>query len=113
MDTKQFDEALVRYWHWYGVPTLLRCPPDPEFKDTDVGLVGVPYCGGNQVERMQYLGPRAVRNRSSAYHRAHREFRINPFELVRVRDLGDAPLARGLNPDMAAEDLQAYYEQLF
>jgi len=105
--------AASGYWHWYGVPTFLRCPFQPDFKDTDIGLVGVPYSGGNSIERMQYLGPRAVRNRSTAYGRAHREFGINPFELVRVRDLGDPPMPRVLVPDLAAEDFQAFFQKVF
>jgi guanidinopropionase len=105
--------APTTYWHWSGVPTFLRCPFQPDLKDTDIGLIGVPYSGGNSIERMQYLGPRAVRNRSSAYRRAHREFGINPFDLVRVRDLGDAPMPRVLNPDNAAEDFEAFFKKIF
>jgi guanidinopropionase len=99
--------------HWYGPATFLRCPFQPDLKHTDIGLVGVPYSGGNLIERMQYLAPRAVRNRSMGYARTHREFGINPFELARVRDLGDAPLARALNPDLAALDFQAFFAQVF
>lgn len=105
--------AVTGYWHWYGMPTFLRCPFQPDLKETDIGLVGVPYSGGNSIERMQYLAPRAVRNRSTSYHRSHRQFKLNPFELVRVRDLGDAPMPRVLNPDMAAEDFQAFFEKIF
>jgi len=109
------DEFAVvsGYWHWYGMPTFLHCPFQPDLKDTDIGLIGVPYSGGNSIERMQYLGPRTVRNRSMAYGRVHRQFRINPFQLVRVRDLGDAPMPRVLNPDMAAEDFQTYFQRVF
>lgn len=115
---KELSEAeagavAAGYWHWYGIPTFLRCPYQADLKDTDIGLIGVPYSGGNGIERMQYLGPRAVRNRSTAYGRSHREFRINPFELARIRDLGDAPMPRGLNPDMAAEDFQTYFQKVF
>lgn len=105
--------AVSGYWHWYGVPTFLRCPFQPDLKDTDIGIVGVPYSGGNSIERMQYLGPRAVRCRSSAYHRAHRQFKLNPFELARVRDLGDAPMPHVLHPDKAAEDFQAFFARVF
>lgn len=105
--------AVTGYWHWYGMPTFLRCPFQPDLEDTDIGLIGVPYSGGNSIERMQYLGPRAVRNRSSAYHRAHREFGIDPFQLVRVKDLGDAPMPRVLNPDTAAEDFLAFFTKVF
>lgn len=113
MNEAQAAAAIAGYWHWYGVATFLRCPQAPDLKDTDIGLVGVPYSGGNAIERMQYLAPRAVRNRSNAYHRAHREFGINPFELCRVRDLGDAPMPRALNPDSAAEDFEAWFKKVF
>lgn len=113
MTEKEMELAVTGYMHWYGVPTFLRCPQATDFTGVDIGLVGVPYCGGNAIERMQYLGPRAVRNRSSSYHRAHREFGIDPFKLARVYDLGDAPVFRTLHPDMAAEDFQAFFEKVF
>jgi guanidinopropionase len=113
MDETDTTRLAMNYMHWYGPATFLRCPLREDLEDTDVGLIGVPYSGGNAIERMQYLGPRAVRNRSAGYHRAHREFGINPFEMVRVRDLGDAPVPRMLNPDMAAEDFQDYFEKVF
>lgn len=113
VDEAQGTDAVLSYWHWYGVPTFLRCPFQPDMQDTDIGLVGVPYSGGNSIERMQYLGPRAVRSRSTSYHRAHRKFRLNPFELARVRDLGDAPLPHMLNPDEAAEDIESFFRKVF
>jgi guanidinopropionase len=113
LSQEEAEAAVAGYWHWYGIPTFLRCPFQPDLKDTDIGLVGVPYSGGNGIERMQYLGPRAVRNRSTSYHRCHREFGINPFEVLRVRDLGDAPMPRVLNPDMAAEDFKNYFRKVF
>lgn len=35
------------YQHWFGPATFLRCPYQPDGKDTGIGLVGVPHCGGN------------------------------------------------------------------
>lgn len=63
---------------------------------------------GNPAGRMQYLGPNGIRNRSSGYHRYHREFKVDPFALARVSDLGDTPVANALNPDMAADDNEAF-----
>lgn len=107
------NKAVASYQYWFGLPTFLRCPYQPDLKDTDIGLIGVPYSGGNGIERMQYLGPRAARHRSSSYGRSHRKFRINPFELARVRDLGDVAFPNGLNPDLSAADCQAFFEKVF
>ncbi len=107
------DNMASNYLHWYGVATFLRCPYQPDLKDTDIGLVGVPFGGGNPIEHLQYLGPRTIRNRSAGYRRTHREFMINPFELLRIRDLGDVPIDNSLNPDRAAEDFQAFFEKVF
>lgn len=107
------DRLLPTFWHWFGIPSFLRCELRTDFGDTDIGLIGVPYSGGNTIERMQYLGPRAVRSRSSSYHRQPRAYDFDPFEVARVHDLGDAPVVRAINPDTAAEDFQTYYEGVF
>ena len=98
--------------YWSGIPTFLRCPYRPDMSGTDIGLIGFPYSGGNHIERMQYLGPRAVRHRSSSYHRHLREFRIDPFAVLRVSDLGDVPLPRVFNPDLTAEDAENFYRKV-
>lgn len=98
MTTEELDQATGFYQYWNGIPTLLRSPYRPDMSDTDVGLIGFPYSGGNSIERMQYHGPRAVRHRSSAYRRAHRGFQLDPFETLRVSDLGDVPLPNILIP---------------
>jgi guanidinopropionase len=100
------------YWHWHGVATFLRCPYRPDMEDTDVGLIGFPYSGGNPIERSQFLGPRVVRNRSNGYHRMHRGFQLNPFENLRVSDLGDVPMPRILNPDLTAQDAEDFYRRV-
>jgi len=107
------EQAVKSYQYWFDIPTFLRCPHQPDLKDTDIGLVGVPYSGGNSIERMQYLAPRAVRCRSSSYGRAHRGYGINPFQMARVRDLGDVSIPRMLNPDLAAADIQEFFERVF
>ena len=107
------DDLFASYQHWSGIPTFLRCPYQPNFQDTDIGLIGFPYAGGNPVEHMQYLGPRTIRNRSMGFARSHREFKVNPFKLARIRDLGDVPQLHPLVPDLNAADAQAHYEKIF
>lgn len=109
---QELAETTGRYWHWYGVPTFLGCPHRQNFDDTDIGLLGFPYSGGNAIERMQYLAPRTVRNRSQAYHRVLRTTRFNPFTACRVNDLGDVPLANILNPDLAAAEAEVFFRDL-
>lgn len=112
ISSNEMDAALYSFLHWYGIPTFLSCPYRQNFEETDVGFIGFPYSGGNSIERMQYLAPRAVRCRSQAYHRSHREFGINPFELLRFSDLGDVPMGRGLVPDLAVQDQQQFFAKV-
>lgn len=109
---RALGEAVMGYWHWAGVPTYLRCPHRPDLSETDIGLIGFPYSGGNAIERMQYLAPRAVRNRSSSYRRTLRSTRFDPFSACRISDLGDVPLINMLNPDLVAADAERFYRQV-
>jgi guanidinopropionase len=104
--------AVLGYQHWNGVATFLRSPHRPDLNETDIGLIGFPYSGGNAIERMQYLGPRAARNRSAAYRRMHRGFQIDPFAICRVSDLGDVPVVSQLNPDQATKEAEAFYRRV-
>ena len=46
------SKGASNYMYYSGIPTFLRCEYDgPE--NADVGIVGVPYSGGNWVERTQ------------------------------------------------------------
>jgi guanidinopropionase len=42
----------------------------------------------------------------------HRELHIDPFEKLRVSDLGDVPMPRILNPDLVEEDAETFYRQI-
>jgi guanidinopropionase len=108
----EMNEYSLKYRFWHGIPTFLRAPYKPNMEETDIGLIGFPYSGGNPVERMQHHGPRAVRNRSCAYNRAHRFFQINAFESLRISDLGDVPLPNILNPDISALDAEKFYRKV-
>lgn len=112
MTSEALNDTVSRYQHWNGVATFLRCPHQPDMSNTEIGLIGFPYAGGNFVERMQYLGPRVLRNRSMAYHRFHPGFQIDPFVKVKVSDLGDVPIKSGLNPDLATKEAEQFYRRV-
>jgi len=112
LSAAEAEAATGAFLHWHGIATFLRCPYRPDMSETDIGLIGFPYSGGNFVERMQYLGPRAVRNRSAAYRRRLRGVDVDPFAVCRISDLGDVPVADALTPDLAVQAQQAFYERV-
>lgn len=54
MSKEELDQACGMYQYWNGIPTFLRSPYNPNMSDTDVGLIGFPYSGGNSIERMLF-----------------------------------------------------------
>jgi guanidinopropionase len=87
------DRLLLEGTYWWGPATLFRCELEADPAACDVALVGIPHSSGNgSTERDQHLGPRAVRNVSGLQRRMHAEFGFSPWEVCRVRDLGDVPL---------------------
>jgi guanidinopropionase len=115
MTYKATEEDTLRmvegYTYWQGFPTFLGCPAEVDPSTADIALVGLPWTS-NPIERTQYLGPRAVRHRSKAYHRAHREFRVDPFALARIRDFGDVRITNLGLPDKAVGEVTEFYARL-
>ena len=69
------DQIMMETLYWWGIPTLFRCKNDPDPKNCDIALVGVPHSTGNgTTERDQHLGPRAVRNISAMLKRSHLKY---------------------------------------
>lgn len=97
--------------NWYGIPTFFGCEVETDPKKADIALVGLPWTY-NLMERTQYLAPRAVRNRSRLYRRMHREFRVDPFSLARIRDFGDVPIVNWNLPDTAVLEVEQFYAKL-
>ena len=72
------DQIMMETLYWWGIPTLFRCKNDPDPKNCDIALVGVPHSTGNgTTERDQHLGPRAVRNISAMLRRSHLQYGID------------------------------------
>jgi len=78
-------QARPRYT---GIPTFFRAPHTESLAETDIGVIGVPYDGGVTNRTGARHGPRAVRDQSSLLRRLH-PHGIAPFDVARVRDLGD------------------------
>jgi guanidinopropionase len=92
------DQIMMETMYWWGIPTLFRCKNDPDPKNCDIALVGVPHSTGNgTTECDQHLGPRAVRHVSAGLRRVHLDMQINPWEKKIINDLGDVPLPEANN----------------
>jgi guanidinopropionase len=107
------QQRTMETLYWWGVPTLFRAPFDPNPKNCDIALVGVPHSSGNgSTERDQHLGPRAVRNVSAHNRRYHQKFDFSPWERCRIHDLGDVPLPEAMDNEKCVERISAFYREI-
>ncbi|MGF6572536.1 agmatinase [Paraburkholderia fungorum] len=84
------DAGLVP--RFAGIPTFMRLPTVTNLTDVDIALVGVPWDGGTTNRAGARHGPREIRNMSSFMRRVHHVSGIAPYDLLRVGDVGDAPV---------------------
>jgi len=110
--TKNHD-AFMNALYWYGVPTLFRAPHNPDPRECDIALVGVPHSTGNgTTERDQHLGPRAVRDISANGRRVHMKFELDPWIKCRINDLGDVPLTHANDNEKSIEHITRFYQRV-
>lgn len=107
------DMVLLEALYWWGVPTLFRCPHDPDPAHCDIALAGVPHSSGNgSTERDQHLGPRAVRHVSAHNRRAHAAYELVPWDTCRINDLGDVPLPEAMDNEACIERITTFFRRL-
>ena len=92
----------------YRHPDLLPGALHRVLADTDIGVIGVPYDGGVTNRTGARHGPRAVRDQSSLLRRLHRH-RLAPFDMARVRDLGDCWIEQPYTLEGSLGEIAAYY----
>jgi guanidinopropionase len=95
-----------------GIPTFFRCEPSQDLSDVDIGIIGVPFDGGVTNRTGTRHGPRAVRDQSSLLRRINGATGVKPFELVRVRDLGDAWIEFPYALEQAHAEIGAFYRTI-
>ena len=109
---EKHDLSMMENLYWWGIPTLFRCPQD-KLETADIALVGVPHSTGNgTTERDQHLGPRAVRNVSALQRRAHGDFKIDPWNEVRIIDGGDVPFPRANDNEHCIEQITDFFKAI-
>jgi guanidinopropionase len=106
-------EQMMDAIYWWGVPSLFRCPVDPDPENCDIAVAGVPHSSGNgSTERDQHLGPRAVRHVSAHNRRMHNAFGIDPWSIARIHDLGDVPFPEAMDNEACIDRMQAFYKRI-
>ena len=107
------DQLMLQSLYWWDIATFFRCPVERDPRNRDIALVGVPHSTGNgTTERDQHLGPRAVRDVSAMARRVHMEFGIDPWEMARIRDMGDVPLPEANDNEACIERITGFYRAL-
>ena len=110
--SEKHDLSMMENLYWWGIPTLFRCPQD-KLETADIALVGVPHSTGNgTTERDQHLGPRAVRNVSALQRRAHGDFKIDPWNEVKIIDAGDVPFPRANDNEHCIEQITDFFKAI-
>ncbi len=94
------------------VPTFMRAPLATTIDGLDVALVGVPFDGGVTNRPGARLGPREIRVQSSMTRKIHPVFRIDPFDLCRVADVGDVTFENLYSLEAAHCEIEAFYSAL-
>ena len=110
--TDRYQKSMMDNLYWWGIPTMFRCPyAGPE--DHDIALVGVPHSTGNgTTERDQHLGPRALRHVSAVQRRVHSVFGVDPWNDVKIADVGDVPFPRANDNEDCIERITEFYSDI-
>jgi len=90
----------------------MRCPLSDKPEEVDIALIGVPYDGGVTNRPGARHGPREIRNSSSLMRAIHHVTRFNPYEACRVADMGDVRLSSMFDPELVAEEIEAFFRPL-
>ncbi len=106
------DLSPIEEPRFLDLPTFMRTPLATSLEGLDVGLAGVPFDGGVTNRPGARLGPREIRSQSSLTRRIHPQFRIDPFELCRVADVGDVVFDNLYDLSAAHGEIEAFYRRL-
>ena len=98
-------QARPRYT---GIPTFFRAPHTESLADTDIGVIGVPY---RRRRHQPHRRPpwAAGGARSVLVAAADASARHRPFDIARVRDLGDCWIEQPYALEGALEEIAAFY----
>jgi agmatinase len=88
------------------VATFMRLPLAEDARGLDVALLGVPFDGGVSYRPGPRFGPQEIREHSRLIRPYNPALGVNPFEVLRIADVGDVDV----NP-LNIEDTHARMER--
>lgn len=111
---KDFPQPLdaAQVPRFAGIPSFMRLPIFEDPAQVDIALIGVPWDGGTTNRAGARHGPREVRNQSSLMRKVHHVSHIAPYDLLRIGDIGDAPV----NPiDLldSLKQIEGFYRRIY
>jgi len=102
-------QAQPRY---VGIPTFFRTPHTQDLTAVDIGLIGVPFDGGVTNRAGARHGPREIRNQSSLLRPINTATGAQPFNDLRIRDLGDCWIEEPYTLTGALAEIEAFYRRV-
>jgi len=106
-----FNDPIQRP-RYTGIATFMRAPQSQDWKDVDIGLVGVPFDGGVTNRTGARHGPREIRNQSSLMRRMNQSSGICPYDLCRIADLGDAWIQKPFHLEESLDEIENYFQRI-
>jgi guanidinopropionase len=112
-ETLDFTDPMQRP-RFTGLATFFRLPYREDFAadPPEIGVCGVPYDGGVTNRPGPRHAPREVRNQSSLMRRVNQATGINPFEVARVADIGDAWIRKPYELTGAHKEIEDHFRRV-
>jgi guanidinopropionase len=94
------------------IATFMRAPLANSLNDVDIGMIGVPFDGGTSFKPGARMGPRGVRQQSCLMRTKNPASGIAPFEMCRIRDMGDVFIEQMYALEAAHTGIEHYYNEI-
>lgn len=108
-DRRDHSEPMVQP-RYTGMATFMRAPFSEDLSQVDIALIGVPFDGGVTNRTGARHGPREIRNQSSLMRMINQSSGINPYDLCRVADIGDAWVQSPFHLETSLDEIRAFFE---
>ena len=95
-----------------GPTTFYRLPASSRMEDLDAPIIGVPFDTGASFRVGARFGPRAIREASSLLRPYNRLLEIDPFQAIRIDDVGDLTVSP-YDPIGAISTIADHFKPIF